>query len=262
MRIATWNVNSLNARLDYLLDFLATRAPDVLCVQELKLADDAFPWVDVEAAGYHAVVHGQKSWNGVAVLAKSQPKLLEAGLPGQAGAGARVVTAEVDGLSVTSVYVPNGKEVGHADFPMKIAWLAALADYAEALTRGDLPVVVGGDFNLCPGDLDSWDPAGFAGHIFHTDAERGAYRRLLDAGLVDVFRAANPSDPGYSWWDYRAGAFHKGMGLRIDLLLASPSLAAAVGEVSVDRDFRKKREGRTPSDHAPVVADLDTPPSS
>lgn len=257
MRIVTWNVNSLKARLDYVLDFLRTRQPDVLCLQELKLPDAEFPAMAFEAEGYSAVVHGQKSWNGVAVVARSPLTAVRHGLPGAESDGARLVTAEVDGISVTSVYVPNGKSVDHADYRMKLAWLDLLGTYVEEVIGGERPVVVAGDFNLCPADIDSYDPDSFAGTIFHTAEERADYDRLLAAGLVDVYRHLEPDEPGYSWWDYRAGRFHKGEGLRIDLLFASPDVATRVRDAHVDRDFRKKRDGITPSDHAPVVFDLD-----
>jgi exodeoxyribonuclease-3 len=256
MRLVTWNVNSLKARVDYVLDFLRTREPDILCVQELKLADSDFPYMAFESAGYTVAVHGQKSWNGVAVIARSPVTTLHSGLPGGEDLGARLITVEVDGLSVSSVYVPNGKTVDHPDFAMKLDWLGLLADYVEGIVGGDLPVVLAGDFNLCPADIDSYDPETFAGAIFHTGAERAAYNRLVDAGLVDIFRDTHPDVPGFSWWDYRAGHFHKGEGLRIDLLLAERSVAERVEDALVDRDFRKKREGITPSDHAPVIVDL------
>lgn len=256
MRLVTWNVNSLKARVDYVLDFLRTREPDIVCLQELKLPDTEFPHMAFEGVGYTAAVHGQRSWNGVAVLARGPIESVQVGLPGAEELGARLITAEVGGLSVTSVYVPNGKTVDHPDYGMKLEWLDLLAAYVEGMVGGDLPVVVAGDFNLCPADIDSYDPETFAGTIFHTDEERSGYERLLTAGLVDVFRSTNPDMPGFSWWDYRAGRFHKGEGLRIDLLLAERSVAERAAEACVDRDFRKKREGITPSDHAPVIVDL------
>lgn len=257
MRIATWNVNSIKARLDFVLHWLEARKPDVVAIQELKVDDDNFPFDAMKEAGYHAQLHAQPTWNGVAVLSREAAKKTQGGLPGAEGAGARLVTVEVGPLSMTSVYVPNGKTVEHEDYQLKLTFLDALVRYAETLVEHGELVVIGGDYNICPEDLDSHDPAGLAGVIFHTDQERARIARLKAMGLVDLYRAANPEGNMFSWWDYRAGAFHKNMGLRIDLLLASPALVEKVDEVWIDRDYRKKKDGETPSDHAPVIADLD-----
>ena len=261
MRIATWNVNSVIARLDFVLDYLATRQPDILCVQELKIDDVGFPRLAFAQAGYAAATHGQPQWNGVAVLVRTEagppPEIVQAGLPGREADGARFLTVRALGLDVTSVYVPNGKSTTHPDFKMKLAWLDALADHVERAGAQAGRSIIGGDFNLCPGPLDSWDPVRHEGHIFHTAAERERFGRLLGLGYVDLFRAKYPTDIAHSWWDYRAGAFHKKQGLRIDLLLGSRALLDKVASVSVDRDFRKKRQDRIPSDHAPVVTELD-----
>ncbi|HTJ83734.1 MAG TPA: exodeoxyribonuclease III [Polyangiaceae bacterium] len=261
MRIATWNVNSVVARLDFVLDYLTTRQPDIVCVQELKIDDQGFPRLAFAQAGYVAATHGQPQWNGVAVFVRTDagppPVILQAGLPGQDAQGARLLTVRALGLTVTSVYVPNGKSTRHPDFAMKLAWLDALVDHVAATSDPAALHVIGGDFNLCPGDLDTWDPVGHAGHIFHTEAERSRFERLLALGYRDLFREKYPNDATFSWWDYRAGAFHKKHGLRIDLLLGSKSLVDRVTSVTIDRDFRKKRDGRIPSDHAPVVAELD-----
>jgi len=256
MRIATWNVNGLRARQDFVLRWLADRGPDVVGLQELKLTDEQFPHDVFEAAGYHAAVHGQKSWNGVAVLARERPTVVQRGLPGQEDLGARLLTVEAAGLVFSTVYVPNGKHTGHEDFPRKLEWLGALASHLRAPAESGRPRVVCGDFNVCPAGIDSWNEAGLRGSIFHTDEERQCFRDLLDTGLRDVFRDAHPDRVAFSWWDYRGGAFHRGQGLRIDFLLASPPVAARVREIAIDRDYRKKKEGLTPSDHAPVTADL------
>jgi exodeoxyribonuclease-3 len=256
VRVATWNINGLGARLGFLLHWLRSRRPDVVALQELKLVDEKFPRAELGELGYSAITHGQKSWNGVAVLSREPGELVQCGLPGQEELGARLLTVKVAGLHVSSVYVPNGKFVGHEDFPRKLAWLDALAAHLHAGHAGAPAHVVGGDFNLCPEGLDSWNEAGLAGRIFHTDEERARFRRLLDAGLVDVYRARNPDGRAFSWWDYRAGSFHKGQGLRIDFLLATPPAAERVKDVVIDRDYRKKQEGLIPSDHAPVYADL------
>jgi exodeoxyribonuclease-3 len=255
MRIATWNINGVRARLDFLLAWLAERSPDVVGLQELKVADDGFPHAEIEKAGYHAAVHGQKSWNGVAVLAREPVEVLTRGLPGQDDLGARLLGVRAAGLRFTSVYCPNGKHVGHADFPRKLAWFDALAEHLGA--AGSEPVVLCGDFNVVPAPIDSWNEAALAGSIFHTDAERARVRRILDAGWVDVFRARHPELQAFSWWDYRGGAFHRRHGLRIDLILASPAGAARARAVEIDREWRKKKGDLTPSDHAPVYADLE-----
>lgn len=253
MRLATWNVNSVKARLPRLMEFLDAREPDVLCLQELKVADDAFPVLDVRASGYEAVVHGQRQWNGVAILARAPLVLRHAGLPGEEDFGARLVAAAVGGVDVVSVYVPNGKDLGHDDFAAKLRWLQRLAGFLAESYDPAAPLVVAGDFNVCPADVDSFDPVGLAGEIFHTDEERAALTRLQEWGLVDLFRTAHPDVPGFSWWDYRGGNFHRGLGLRIDLLLGTAPVAAGLRAAAVERDFRK---GPKPSDHAPVTVDV------
>jgi len=250
----------MTARLDFVLDFLSSRQPDIVCVQELKLSDDAFPRLAFEQAGFKALTYGQSQWNGVGVLVRAsldpQPSIVATGLPGHEKMGSRLITVKAAGLSVTSVYIPNGKAISHADFRAKVAWLEGLADYLEQNVDPGSAAVVGGDFNVCPADIDSWNPAGYAGAIFHTEAERKQLARLADLGLLDLFRVKNPDLQVFSWWDYRAGCFHKKQGLRIDLLYGTASVAARVADASVDRDFRKKREGRIPSDHAPVIVEI------
>ncbi len=256
MRIATWNVNGLRARDEFVAHWLAARQPDVVALQELKLPDEKFPHDAFEAQGYHAAVHGQKAWNGVAVLARKPVEVVQQGLPGQEDFGARLVTARVEGVSVTSVYCPNGKTLEHDDYARKLAWYDALiAHWKEACDPAE-PAALCGDFNICPAPIDSWNEERFAGQIFHTDAERERFRALLDSGLVDVFREQHPELQAFSWWDYRGGAFHKKQGLRIDFVLATPPLAARHQSSAIDRDYRKKQDGLTPSDHAPVFADF------
>lgn len=258
MLIATWNVNGIRARSQRLAEFLAERQPDVCCLQELKITEDEFPHLELRASGYHAIINGQAGWNGVAVIAKEQPELVLRGLPGSEDAGARFVVAKVAGIEICSVYVPNGKSVGHPDFKVKLAWLDSLAKHIETRADKDAPLLLGGDFNVNWTDLDSYGGARFRGTSHHTDEERALLDRLRAAGLVDLYRAKYPEEPGYSWWDYRAGAFHKKMGMRIDLLLATPAVANRVTDVIIERDFRKKGKasGAVPSDHAPVVAVL------
>jgi exodeoxyribonuclease-3 len=257
VRIATWNVNGLRARLEFVRHWLRARAPDVVALQELKVPDEQFPHAELLELGYRAAIHGQKSWNGVAVLSRAPAQVIQRGLPGQEEQGARLLCVEVEGLSFTSLYCPNGKSVEHGDFARKLAWLDSLAEYVSKRHASDRPEVLCGDFNVCPGALDSWNEAAFAGQIFHTEAERERLRGLLARGYSDLFRERRPHERAFSWWDYRGGAFHRGQGLRIDLLLATPPLQERVRAVEIDRDYRKKQEGHTPSDHAPVYADLD-----
>ena len=258
MRIATWNINGLRARIDYVGHFLAAVAPDVIGFQELKLETEKFPHDAFAAMGYRALVHGQKSWNGVAILVRDglEAEVVETGLPGQEEVGARLISADVGGLRFITVYCPNGKTIAHEDFAGKLAWFDALADWLDREHRAEQPLVLCGDFNIVPAPIDSWNEAKLGGQIFHTDDERARMRRLLEWGLVDLYRELEPSEPGHSWWDYRAGAFHKKMGLRIDLLLATAPIRARATAAHIERDWRKKVEGLTPSDHAPVWVDL------
>jgi exodeoxyribonuclease-3 len=259
VRLATWNVNGLRARLDFVKIWLRERRPDVVGLQELKCLDEHFPRDAFAELGYQGLAFCQKGWNGVAVLAREELALKEVarGLAGQDGEGARLLVAEAGGIVFATVYAPNGKSVGHPDFPRKIAWLDALAQHVEKTHRPEQPLVLGGDFNLCPAPLDSWNEAALRGQIFHTDEERACFRALLDWGLADVFRERHPDAQAFSWWDYRAGAFHRRQGLRIDFLLATRAVLGRVTAVEIDRDFRKKQDGLTPSDHAPVWMDLD-----
>lgn len=258
MLLATWNVNGIRARSQRLAEFLADRKPDVVCLQELKIVETEFPHLEIRAAGYHAVLVGQQSWNGVAVLGRERPEIVTRELPGVGEAGARFVSAKVAGIEVASIYVPNGKHVTHTDYPMKLRWLTALAEHLEQRADKDAPLVLGGDFNVCYQDIDSYGGVNFKGTIFHTDEERALITRIRSAGLVDLYRAKYPDTVSYSWWDYRAGNFHKNLGMRIDLLFATPVFASRVKDVYVDRDYRKKSAaGAVPSDHAPVIAVVD-----
>jgi exodeoxyribonuclease-3 len=254
VRVATWNVNGLRARQGLLVHWLRARRPDVVALQELKLEDAHFPHEALAAEGYQAVTHGQKSWNGVAILAREKPSVVRCGFPGQEALGARLLSADVAGLRVTSLYVPNGKTILHEDFATKLAWLEALP--AALGADAEQASVLCGDFNLCPGPLDSWNEAAFHGRIFHTEAERKRFEALLAAGWRDLFRERHPERQAFSWWDYRAGSFHKGEGLRIDLVLGSQPVLARLREVEIDREYRKKQDGLIASDHAPVWVEL------
>lgn len=259
MLLATWNVNGVRARSQLLAEWLAERKPDVVCLQELKIAPDEFPHLELRASGYHAVLAGQPSWNGVAVLAKERPELVLRELPGAEAHGARFLLARVCGIEVASVYIPNGKSVTHVDFGVKLSWLDRLATHLEARKERDAPLVVAGDFNVCCTPLDSYGGKRLEGRIFHTAEERRLVERLTEAGLVDLYRAKYPEQPGFSWWDYRAGSLQKNQGMRLDLLFATAPVARRVRDVFVDREYRKqgKTAGAVPSDHAPVVAVLD-----
>ncbi len=257
MRIATWNINGLRARLDFVLHWLEAREPDLVGLQELKLTDEQFPHDAFAEIGYAAATHGQKAWNGVAVLARGPIDIRQQGLPGQDEMGARLLTVDSHEISFTTVYVPNGKELEHEDYPRKLAWLEALRSHLDEELEADQPAILCGDFNICPAPIDSWNEKALAGKIFHTDEERARFQALLDWGLLDLFRELNPENQNFSWWDYRGGAFHRGMGLRIDFLLGTPSILERVRSVETDRDYRKKKDGLTASDHAPVIAELD-----
>lgn len=256
MRIATWNVNGLRARFDFLIHWLRVRKPDLVALQELKLTDDKFPHEELAAEGYSALAHGQKAWNGVAILGSTSMKVSQIGLPGQEHLGARFLRATVGDVTIISVYCPNGRHVGHQEFDRKLTWFDSLSVYLKQSASAHDPLVLGGDFNICPSGLDSWDEERLQGMIFHTQEERSRFRKLLDWGLVDAYRRCHPHKQAFSWWDYRAGAFYKNQGLRIDFLLLTQALANRIERIEIDREYRKKKNGMTASDHAPVIADL------
>jgi exodeoxyribonuclease-3 len=257
MIVATWNVNGIRARLDFVRHWLRERKPDVVGLQELKVSDEQFPYAELEACGYHCAVHGQKAWNGVAILTREESQVEQTGLPGQEEFGARLISATVGGIRFTTVYVPNGKQVEHDDYPRKLAWLDSLIQFVRSNDATTTDSVLCGDFNVCPTAKDSWNEEQFVDTIFHTTAERDRVRSLLDCGLTDVFRKLRPDSTEFSWWDYRGGAFHRKRGLRIDFLLAGANVMSRVQGVEIDRDFRRKLDGLTPSDHAPVWIALD-----
>jgi exodeoxyribonuclease III len=254
MKLATWNVNSLNARIPRVVEFLGLHQPDLLLMQETKTEPDAFPDAALEEVGYHAVHHSAGRWAGVAIAAPLGVELDElcVGLEGEpARDEARWLEATVGGLRVVSTYVPNGRAVGTPFYEDKLRFLEAAAARIRVLSVGSL--VVAGDFNVCPTDLDVYDPAAFVGETHVTPAERERFAALLEAGTVDAFRSLHPDEPGFTWWDYRAGHFHKKLGLRIDAILLGPALASRLESCGIDRNFRK---GPKPSDHAPLLAEL------
>jgi exodeoxyribonuclease-3 len=257
VRIATWNVNSLNARLPRVEEWVGQVQPDVLCLQETKLADDAFPALTFQALGYEAAHHGSGRWNGVAILSRVGIGDIVDGF-GSDGEppdrDARLLWATCGDVRVASVYVPNGRSLADEHYQYKLAWLARLRGMLDREADASSPLVVCGDFNIAPDDRDVYDPAAFVGETHVSEPEREALRHLEDWGLVDVFRRHYDADGLFSWWDYRAGNFHKGKGMRIDLVLASAPLAARSTAALIDRNARK---GKQPSDHAPVIVDFD-----
>ena len=256
MKLATWNINGLNARLDFVAHWLEARQPDVVGLQELKLTEDRFPQSRFEDLGYQCSVLGQKSWNGVAVLSRQPIEIEQRGLPGQEDLGARLLAVRTAGLTFVSLYCPNGKSVGHPDFERKLAWFDDLATWLQGTCDPSTHLVLGGDFNICPSPLDSWNEARLADGIFHTRDERSRFAGLLGWGLHDLYRVQLPEGTQFSWWDYRAGAFHKNQGLRIDFLLGTASIRDQLQGVVIDREYRKKKDGMLASDHAPVIAEL------
>jgi len=257
MKLATWNINGTKARLPFVLRWLEHDKPDIVGLQELKTTEEKFPFDAFKEAGYHAVVHGQKAWNGVAILSKEPAEVMQLGLPGFDELGSRLITARVNGISFCTIYGPNGKTLEHEDFGRKLAWLDGLVAHMAEQFSPDDAVVLCGDFNVVPGALDTWNEPVTGARIFHTEAERNRVRKLTDWGFVDLFRKAEPEDPGFTWWDYRAGAFHKKQGLRIDLMLGTKSVAERLTQARSNRDWRKKVDGMIASDHAPVWVTLD-----
>jgi exodeoxyribonuclease-3 len=259
MRLVTWNVNSLGARLPYVLEWIEANGPDVVCIQETKLADDAFPSAEFADLGYQTAHHGDGRWNGVCIASRVGLADDSRGFESDEDAhGCRIVAATCGGVRVHSVYVPNGRSLDSDQYPIKLAWLARLREFLAASYAPDDPVAVCGDFNVAPVDADVYDPEKFVGTTHTSAAEREALGAILDWGLEDVFRRHHPEGGIFSWWDYRAGDFHSGRGMRIDLVLLSKVLADTASASRVDRNARKKSPaGNKPSDHAPVIVDID-----
>jgi len=258
MKLATWNVNSLGARLARVLEFLAEHRPDVVMLQETKCEDSAFPAGELARAGYDAVHHGSGRWAGVAILARSGLGLRDpvAGLPGERRPEeARWIEASVAGMRVASVYVTNGRELDSEWFAEKLVFLEAIAERAAA-ERGSR-LVLAGDFNVAREDRDVYDPAAFAGATHVSAAERTRFERVLSEGaLTDAYRLIHPEETQFTWWDYRQGHFHRGLGLRIDYILVGEPVAPGLTECTIARDYRK---GKKPSDHAPLIAEVAGP---
>ncbi|MFH1568102.1 MAG: exodeoxyribonuclease III [Gemmatimonadota bacterium] len=253
MKLATWNVNSLNVRLPHLLQWLAVEQPDIVGLQETKLTDEAFPAAEVEAAGYRAVWSGQRTYNGVAVLCRQEPADPVTDLPGLEDPQRRVLAVTVGGLRFIDFYVPNGQAVGSEKYAYKLDWLEKARAYVAAQVAQHERVAVVGDFNVAPEDRDVHDPAAWAGEVLCSEAERQGFQNLLGVGLTDAFRLFEQPAGIWSWWDYRQGAFRRDLGLRIDHILVSEALKRACTGCRVDRE---PRTWERPSDHAPVVAEF------
>jgi exodeoxyribonuclease-3 len=257
VRLVTWNVNSLKARQERVEQWLAECQPDVVCMQETKLADTAFPTMAFSALGYESAHHGEGRWNGVSIISRVGLDDVVFGFAdGQpADPEARLITATCDGVRVMSAYIPNGRALDHEHYQYKLAWLERLRGHLDAVADPTAEVALCGDFNIAPADRDVWDAAALVDATHVSVPERDALQRLLDWGLTDVFRDRFPdTERLFSWWDYRAGNFHKGIGMRIDLVLGSASFAERVRWALIDRNARK---GKQPSDHAPLVVDLE-----
>jgi len=255
MKLASWNVNSVRARLERVLAWLARQQPDVVCLQELKCTDDAFPYEALRTAGYHAAVHGQKTYNGVAILSRSEPTDIQTGMGDDVeDRQARLVAATIEGIRVLSAYVPNGSAVGSDKWAYKLDWLARVREHLGRRLSPSQPVVFCGDLNVARFDDEVGFPDAWGGSVLCHPTAREALERVRSWGFTDVFRQHHPDGGLFSWWDYRAGAFHRNDGLRIDHVFATEPLAARCTAAEVDRDERK---GPKPSDHAPVIAVFD-----
>lgn len=254
MKIATWNVNSLRVRLPQVLEWLQLMQPDVLCLQETKVIDEDFPLAACREAGYSAVFAGQKTYNGVATLSRAPMTAVASTFPDYADDQKRLLAVTIGELRVFNVYVPNGQEVGSDKYAYKLTWLQALQRLIAAELTNGRPLVLLGDFNIAPEARDVHDPQAWEGRVLFSEPERAAFRALIGAGLVDVFRNFEQPEKCFSWWDYRAGAFRRNHGLRIDHILASAALSARCRVCTIDIEPRRNEQ---PSDHAPVLAEFD-----
>ncbi len=261
MKIASWNVNSIKARLPAVIDWLQTAAPDVLALQEIKCTADAFPYPEIEAAGYRAAVLGQKTYNGVALISKSAPDSLREGLPGDDGDDqARYVEAVFDGVRVASIYLPNGNPVASGKFPYKLAWMARLKCHAARLLADEAPTVLGGDFNVIPEPEDCYDPGNWTGDALYRPESRRAFREILHLGWADAFRSLHARRGGaFTFWDYQRGRWQRGEGIRIDHLLLSPAALDRLEECDIDTVPRSRPKA---SDHTPVWCRLGPAPEA
>lgn len=258
MKLVTWNVNSIRSRLDRVARWLHREQPDVVCLQELKVTDDAFPTDAIRDAGYHAAAYGQKTYNGVAILSLLEPKDVVRGMgPTDHDPEARLIGADVDGVRVFSAYFPNGRTVGSDTYAYKLDWIRRLRAYLERTASPSDAVVLAGDFNVAPRDEDVANPERWGGSVLCHDDARRALEELREWGFVDVFEKHHPDGGVFSWWDYQMLAFPKNDGLRIDHIFATEPLARRCTGAFIDRNERKGKKTDTPSDHAPVVAEFE-----
>ncbi|KRO47666.1 MAG: exodeoxyribonuclease III [Ilumatobacteraceae bacterium] len=255
MLIATWNVNSLKARLDRVTQWVTENQPDVLCMQETKMKDEVFPALTFAEMGYESAHFGQGQWNGVAIISKVglTDVVNNFAKPIEPDHEARIISATCGGVKVVCVYVPNGRALEDDHYKYKLGWMKKLRQHADAIAKPNDRLVIGGDFNIAPTDEDVWDVTKFEGATHVSAPERKVFAELCDWGLTDAFRELHPEPKVFSWWDYRNGSFHKGEGMRIDFLLATKSLMSDVEASSIDRNARK---GEKPSDHVPVTITL------
>ena len=254
MLIATWNVNSLKARLPRVQQWIEENNPDVLCIQETKMKDAVFPSLVFHEMGYESAHFGQGQWNGVAILSKvGLDNVINNFAVGEPDGEARIISAECGGITVVCVYVPNGRELEHDHYQYKLRWMKQLKQHVAKISKPTSDVIVTGDFNIAPNDIDVWDPEALVGSTHVSAPEREVLNDLCAWGLTDIYRDQHPEPKLFSWWDYRDGGFHKNHGMRIDLLLVSESVAKRTKMTVVDRNARK---GEKPSDHAPVVMEL------
>ena len=253
MKIATWNVNSLKVRLPHVLDWLEASDADILCLQETKTTDENFPAAELEAAGYHVAFSGQKTYNGVAIISKTNPENVITDVPGLEDPQRRILGATIDGVRVLDLYVVNGQEVGSDKYAHKLHWLEKVTDHISEQLQDHERFVVLGDFNIAPEDRDVYDPEAWHERILCSTPERDALQKILELGLTDTFRLFEQEEKSYSWWDYRAAGFRRNRGLRIDLILASRALADACVACNIDKEPRRLER---PSDHTPVIAEF------
>jgi exodeoxyribonuclease-3 len=253
LRIATWNVNSLNVRLPHVVEWIGSASPDILVMQEIKQVTEAFPAEAFSELGYHAVASGQKTYNGVAIACRKESSDHVLDIPGFDDPQRRVLAATTAGVRVINLYVTNGSSVGSEKYEYKLAWLEALHDYLRSELSQHEKLVVLGDFNIAPEDRDVYDPIKWGDDILCSPAERAALGKLIDLGLSDVYRQFDQPEASFSWWDYRAAGFRRNAGLRIDLILASESLSRACRKSLIDKE---PRTWERPSDHAPVLAEF------
>jgi exodeoxyribonuclease-3 len=253
MKLAAWNVNSLKVRLPQLLEWLEAQQPDVVCLQETKLEDHNFPHAEIEAAGYQVAFSGQKTYNGVALLARETPQDIVCGNPHFPDPQKRLIAATVNGIRVICAYIPNGQALDSDKYVYKLAWLDALQIWLGEELAANPQLALAGDFNIAPEDRDVHNPAAWAGQILCSAPERNAFQHMLDLGLKDSFRLFEQPEKSFSWWDYRMLGFQKNQGLRIDHILLSTPLATRCTAAGIDREMRKRER---PSDHAPVFATI------